>query len=142
MQFTCVDTGTQLPADVTWTLSSVELDPSAYDAVVFNHSLEHTGDPVAALRAVSAALTPDGVVLITVPNFGGWQARRFAGHWYHLDLPRHRVHFTPGALERALSAAGLEAVSVSTSAVSVASPAWAGERVKSTAAASIQRAVR
>ena len=37
-----------------------------------------------------------GLVSITVPNFGSWQARRFGSRWFHLDLPRHRVHFTRG----------------------------------------------
>jgi SAM-dependent methyltransferase len=105
------------------TLSTVSLEPEAYDAVVFNHSLEHTNEPVDDLRAVASALTPGGLVLITVPNFGGWQARRFAGCWYHLDLPRHRVHFTPSALERAIRAAELEPVSTSSSSSAVGLPA-------------------
>lgn len=52
---------------------------------MFRHSLEHTADPVQALRAAAGALSPGGVVLITVPNFGGWQARRFRGRWYRFD---------------------------------------------------------
>ena len=69
-----------------------------------------------------SALVPGGLVLITVPNFGCWQARRFAGFWFHLDLPRHRCHFTAESLERALSAAELEVVSVSTSSSTVGMP--------------------
>ena len=104
------------------TLNTVALEPGSYDAIVFRHSLEHINDPVAALRLVRAALAPGGLVLITVPNFGSWQARRFAGHWFHLDVPRHRVHFTPPALERALAAGGLEPVSVATSSSTVGLP--------------------
>jgi SAM-dependent methyltransferase len=105
------------------TLSSVQLAPGIYDAVVFMHSLEHTNDPVTALQDVAAALAPGGLVLITVPNFGGWQARRFRSFWYHLDLPRHRIHFTASALERALAAARLDVVLVSTSSSPVGFPA-------------------
>lgn len=105
------------------TLTSVTLESAAYDAVIFRHSLEHINDPVAALCRVAAALRPGGVVLITVPNFASWQARRFRGYWYHLDLPRHRVHLTPGALERALRAAALQVVSLSTSSTTVGLPA-------------------
>jgi SAM-dependent methyltransferase len=104
------------------TLASVALDASSYDAVVFRHSLEHTSDPVQALRAVRAALRPGGLVLITVPNLGNWQARRFGGCWFHLDLPRHRCHFTAGSLQRALAAADLDVVSVSTSSSTVGLP--------------------
>jgi SAM-dependent methyltransferase len=105
------------------TLSTVALEPEVYDAVVFMHSLEHTNDPVADLRRVRSALAPGGLVLITVPNFGGWQARRLRSSWFHLDLPRHRVHFTPDALERALTGAGLEVVSISASSSPVGLPA-------------------
>jgi SAM-dependent methyltransferase len=104
------------------TLTTVALEASSYDAAVFRHSLEHTNDPVDALRIVRAALRPGGLVLITVPNFGSWQARRFRDAWFHLDLPRHRCHFTAAALQRALGAADLEVVSVSTSSSAVGLP--------------------
>lgn len=96
-------------------LATVALEPAAYDAALFRQSLEHTVDPVGDLRRVHAALRPAALVAISVPNFGGWQARRFRGCWYHLDLPRHRTHFTAGALERALQAAGFDVIGSTTS---------------------------
>jgi len=60
--------------------------------------------------------------MISVPNFGGWQRRRFGDRWYHLDLPRHRVHFTAEAVGRALERAGLEPVSL-TNTLNVSVPA-------------------
>jgi SAM-dependent methyltransferase len=104
------------------TLATVELQEDAYDAVIFRHSLEHTGDPARDLRRVAAALAPGGLLLITVPNFGCWQARRFAGCWYHLDLPRHRTHFTEPALRKMLEAAGMECLSVGTTTSAVGLP--------------------
>jgi SAM-dependent methyltransferase len=104
------------------TLSTVGVERAAYDLVVFIHSLEHTVDPVADLRRVAAALRPGGVVAITVPNFGSRQARWFGSRWFHLDVPRHRHHFTRLGLARALTAAGLhvDRVSTSTSAAGLA----------------------
>jgi len=87
-------------------VGSVALEPRSFDAAIFQHSLEHTHDPVGDLGAVRAALRPGGLVLISVPNFGSWQRRRFGGAWYHLDLPRHRTHFDERALTRALALAG------------------------------------
>ncbi len=114
---------------VCGTLGTVSLEPARYDAAIFRHSLEHTNDPVADLAAVAGALAPGGLVLVTVPNFASWQARRFAGRWYHLDLPRHRVHFTPVALETAFRAADLEVVSTTTSSTAVGLPASLQYRV-------------
>jgi SAM-dependent methyltransferase len=104
------------------TLTDVELEPANYDAATFMHSLEHVDSPVDHLGAVREALRPGGVVLITVPNFGGWQSRVFRGRWYHLDLPRHRVHFTRLGLAYALRRAGLkpEQLTASSSAVGLA----------------------
>lgn len=104
------------------TLASVDLEPHAYDAIVFRHSLEHTADPARDLRMVAAALAPDGVLLITVPNFGSWQARRFGSYWYHLDLPRHRTHFTERSLLLALEKAGLQCVRMTTTTSAVGLP--------------------
>ncbi len=104
-------------------MSDAALEPAAYDVAILRHSLEHLTDPVGDLRRVAAALRPGGLVLITVPNFGGWQARRFGSRWYHLDLPRHRVHFGPETLDRALDGAGLELVELGTSTSTVGLPA-------------------
>ena len=105
------------------TIESVELEEGAYDAAVFRHSLEHVTDPVAALQRAHAALRPGGLVLISVPNFGCWQRRRFGSRWYHLDLPRHRVHFTADALSRTLARADLRPMSITTSTSPVGLPA-------------------
>ena len=87
-------------------LAAVELEPAGYDFAVFQHSLEHTVDPLADLRRTCSLLRPGGLILVSVRNFGSWQRRRFGGFWYHLDLPRHRVHFSGPALSRVLQEAG------------------------------------
>ena len=105
------------------TLGNVALEPGAYGAALFNHALEHTVDPVEDLAQVAAALRPGGLVLISVPHFGSWQPRRFGSRWFHLDLPRHRTHFSRRALEAVLERAGLEAVELSTATSQVGLPA-------------------
>ena len=80
------------------TLAGASLSPGAYDVVVLRHSLEHLPDPAADMLRVGDALAPGGRVVISLPNFSAWQRKRFAGRWFHLDLPRHRVHFTPRSL--------------------------------------------
>lgn len=105
------------------TLAEVTLEPESYDAAVFQHSLEHTNDPAGDLERAAAALRPGGVALLTVPNFSSWQRRRFGTAWYHLDLPRHRTHFTAGGLVRALERAGLQVESITTSTSTVGLPA-------------------
>jgi SAM-dependent methyltransferase len=86
-----------------------------YDVAVFQHSLEHVAEPLDDLRAAGAALRPGGLVLISLPNFGSWHARRFGSDWFHLDLPRHRSHFTARGLEALIRRAGLTPAGTSTS---------------------------
>jgi len=104
-------------------LGAVELEQGGYDFVLFQHSLEHTTDPLEDLRRAHTALKTGGLVLISVPNFGSWQRRLFRGHWFQLDLPRHRVHFAAATLERALRSAGFEEVVLERSSSAVGLPA-------------------
>jgi SAM-dependent methyltransferase len=94
------------PRGVGETLATAALE-GGFDLVVFRHSLEHLPDPVGDLGRVREALNPSGRVVVSVPNFASWQRRRFGADWFHLDLPRHRTHFTADGLRSALSRADL-----------------------------------
>ena len=104
-------------------LGTVVLERAGYDIALFQHSLEHTIDPVADLRRAHSALRPGGLLLVSVPNFGSWQRRAFRSNWYHLDLPRHRVHFAGATLKRALTVAGFTGVRLHHSSSAVGLPA-------------------
>jgi SAM-dependent methyltransferase len=86
-----------------------------YDAVVFQHSLEHVVDPATDLSIARERMADGALLAIMLPNFDCWQRRAFAANWFHLDVPRHRTHFTPKGLETLLSRTGFEAVTTSTS---------------------------
>jgi SAM-dependent methyltransferase len=87
----------------------------AYDGVVFSHSLEHVVEPLEDLEAARLLLRDGGFIVVSVPNFGSWQERRFADSWFHLDLPRHRSHFTRRGLETVLRRAGYGRIQTVTS---------------------------
>jgi SAM-dependent methyltransferase len=105
------------------TLSTATLAERGYDLVVLRHSLEHLPEPVGDLRRVREALRPGGRVAISLPNFACWQRLRFGARWFHLDVPRHRVHFSGSSLAHALSSAGLAVRSQSTSTSVLGLPA-------------------
>jgi hypothetical protein len=68
--------------------------------------LEHLDDPVGALQRMAGWLRPGGALLVGVPNLASVQAWVGGLRWYHLDVPRHRVHFTPAGLDAALRSGG------------------------------------
>jgi SAM-dependent methyltransferase len=86
-----------------------------FDGVVFQHSLEHVVEPAEDLLLARALLADGGLLLVSVPNFDSWQSRRFRTSWFHLDLPRHRSHFSPQGLETLLRRTGFASVRLATS---------------------------
>lgn len=92
------------------TLATAGYAPGSFTVITFLESLEHHTDPIAALRAAHAALTPGGVCVVEVPNFAGFWRKVFRTAWLPLLIPQHLFHFTPATLKNALKAAGLEPV--------------------------------
>ena len=119
---------------VQGTLAGWVAEPARqYDAVVFQHSLEHVEDPAADLRVAASLLGAGGRLVITAPNFACRQRRWFGANWFHLDVPRHRVHLTPAGLETLLRRCGYEEIQVSTSRSADGFPMsvarrWLGQR--------------
>lgn len=94
------------------TIDDAGLERHSYDAVTMLHSLEHVVSPVDDLCAARELLRPGGLLAVVLPNYGCWQRRRMGSRWFHLDLPRHRTHFTRVALRRAAERAGFEDICV------------------------------
>ena len=82
----------------------------ALQAATLWHVLEHLDDPGTALDRVAGWLAPGGRLLVGVPNLASVQARAGGTRWYHLDVPRHRTHFTVAGLHALLRRHGLEPI--------------------------------
>lgn len=79
----------------------------SFDLVTFWHVLEHLEDPGYALTEAGRLLKVGGRIVVAVPNINSWQAGWFKGGWLHLDVPRHRWHFSPKTLETLANRCGL-----------------------------------
>jgi len=94
------------------TLDDAPWEPGTFDAIIFNHVLEHIDDPVDAIERAAALLKPDGLLVIAVPNFGSWHRRVFGSAWFQLDLPRHVQHFDRDSLSTVVRRAGLRPIAI------------------------------
>jgi 2-polyprenyl-3-methyl-5-hydroxy-6-metoxy-1,4-benzoquinol methylase len=83
-----------------------ELEAASFEVVTIWHVLEHLPEPRATLESVRRLLAPNGRLVVEVPNFGSWQARLGGPDWFHIDVPRHLLHFDRRALEALLVRAG------------------------------------
>jgi 2-polyprenyl-3-methyl-5-hydroxy-6-metoxy-1,4-benzoquinol methylase len=75
---------------------------ASFDVVTLWHVFEHLPAPHQALEIASRLLTDRGTLVIAVPNIAGAQARLFKTRWFHLDVPRHLVHYSLGSLSALL----------------------------------------
>ena len=77
------------------------------DIAVLWHVLEHLDDPALGLRRAVEMLGRHGRVVVSVPNLDSLQARIGGPRWFHLDVPRHAVHFTRSGLMSLFRRCGL-----------------------------------
>jgi SAM-dependent methyltransferase len=91
-------------------LEDAEIEQGSVDAATLWHVLEHLDEPAPALDRLHGWLRPGGGLLVGVPNLASWQARLGGARWYHLDVPRHRIHFTPAGLSALLGRHGFQVV--------------------------------
>jgi SAM-dependent methyltransferase len=91
-------------------IEEADVAKGSLDAVTMWHVLEHLDDPAGALSRIRGWLRPGGALLVGVPNLASVQAGLGGSRWYHLDVPRHRVHFTPAGIRSLLRVAGFQPV--------------------------------
>jgi SAM-dependent methyltransferase len=77
-----------------------------FDICYANHVIEHTGEPHAMLKEIWRVLKPGGVLVAGVPNLDSSLFALFKSKWFHLDVPRHLLHFSPASLAAMLAQDG------------------------------------
>lgn len=89
-----------------------DLAPGSTDAISMLHVLEHLPEARASLEHVRAALRPQGVVLIEVPNAGSMARRSTGDRWYGWWPGQHVYYFTKRTLAALLRRSGFEPLDV------------------------------
>jgi 2-polyprenyl-3-methyl-5-hydroxy-6-metoxy-1,4-benzoquinol methylase len=97
-------------------LLDIDFGGARFDAIRFNHVLEHTQNPLAELVRSRELLNPKGIIYISVPNIAGisthlknLQSRLHLKkrRWRHYAALHHLWFFTPKTLQRLIEHAGL-----------------------------------
>ena len=74
--------------------------------------LEHLVKPHMVMNEIKRILKPDGVVFITLPNARSISFWLFQENWFHLEIPRHVVSYSPRGLRFLADATGFEIVKI------------------------------
>jgi 2-polyprenyl-3-methyl-5-hydroxy-6-metoxy-1,4-benzoquinol methylase len=111
-----VDHLSQNYSEVRWHRASVAdylmtCDAESYDLAVLYHVLEHLPHPKEACTGLSRVISKDGLLVIEVPNFGGYHARIMRDRWWYA-LPHHVSYFTDQTLLRLFEPLGFELLQV------------------------------
>lgn len=77
-----------------------------FDVITMWHVLEHVPDLEEQISELDRLLKPDGLLVIAVPNFKSYDARKYREFWAAYDVPRHLYHFSPSAMKEIFSSAG------------------------------------
>ena len=95
-----------------------------FDAITVWEVIEHLPDPIATLRQLYDRLRPGGVLMLSTPNNGHWQALRAKEQWRGYQPLSHLQYFTRDTLTDALCRSGFERVVVNGTAPLPPLPAW------------------
>ncbi len=87
-------------------LRDCRFESGSFDVVICYHVLEHMPNPLETLKEMRRIISPNGLLLLAVPNFGGIVAQLSKGMWFAVDAPRHLGHYAPETMKNALDAAG------------------------------------
>ncbi|OJV87599.1 MAG: hypothetical protein BGO34_11175 [Bacteroidia bacterium 44-10] len=83
---------------------------SSFDAVTLWHVLEHLEKLNETIHKIKEIITPEGIVVLALPNCRSYDAGFYKGWWAAYDIPRHLWHFSPESLEKLLGKHGLKVI--------------------------------
>ncbi|MHA6278986.1 class I SAM-dependent methyltransferase [Salinimicrobium sp. CAU 1759] len=78
----------------------------SFDVITMWHVLEHVPDLEEQIVELHRLLKPDGLLVIAVPNYKSYDARKYKEFWAAYDVPRHLYHFSPTSIKKIFYSAG------------------------------------
>ncbi len=71
-----------------------------YDIIMLWHVFEHIENRNEILSFLRKKLTPNGVLIIAIPNFNSYDSYYYKNYWAAWDVPRHIYHYSKnGAIQ-------------------------------------------
>ena len=90
-----------------------ELPKEEYDLVTMRHVMEHFYDPTSALKELHGRMSADGKIVITVPDYGSYDRKRYGEDWPAFG-PYHLWYFNRPSLQLLLNNCGFNVIEFDT----------------------------
>jgi 2-polyprenyl-3-methyl-5-hydroxy-6-metoxy-1,4-benzoquinol methylase len=74
--------------------------PDSFDVITLWHVMEHSEHLNDMWKWLYKLLTDKGILVIAVPNYQSYDARKYGKQWAAYDVPCHLWHFTPATIEK------------------------------------------
>lgn len=92
-----------------------------FDAIVCLEVIEHVASPTVALARFERWLVPDGLLLLSTPNFDSLYRRLHGAGWWVINCEdEHVMFFSPRTLARMLEKCGFEVVRMRVRSIDIA----------------------
>ncbi|WP_419213194.1 class I SAM-dependent methyltransferase [Maribacter sp. X9] len=86
-----------------------ELDLSEkFEVITLWHVLEHLPNLQEDIKKIEQLLSPNGTLIIAVPNYKAYDAKYYGAHWAAYDTPRHLWHFSKKSISKLFNVHGLK----------------------------------
>ncbi|HEY5909475.1 MAG TPA: class I SAM-dependent methyltransferase [Verrucomicrobiae bacterium] len=79
-----------------------------FDLITLHYTFEHMDRPAEVMRHLQRLLSPQGVVMLSIPIASSYAWRRFGVNWFNLDAPRHLYIHTYRSIDLLAQNAGLK----------------------------------
>ena len=96
----------------TQILEKLPLEEASFDAISFNHVLEHIQEYKPFLAAVRRLLKKDGIVYCGAPNYDSIMRKLLGRLWYGWGMPDHVWHFDERTFRDVMAESGFTAKAV------------------------------
>lgn len=91
-------------------LEDAPFSASSFDVITYWDVLEHTLSPSKTLKESLKLLSPEGLLVINIPNWKSLDRFLFGPHWIGIDPPRHLYAFPKDVLNSMLSNSGFDVI--------------------------------
>ncbi|MEI7594220.1 MAG: class I SAM-dependent methyltransferase [Bacteroidota bacterium] len=91
-------------------LQKDNFESETFDVITLFHVFEHLDNPSEILDIIDGIIKKNGHLVMSFPNIGSNQSKRYKGNWLHLDPPRHLFFFENTDFIKIMESRGYELV--------------------------------